>query len=161
MSLFNTLCMNYSQKAQNNSPSTTMNGVTFTNNGDGSWTVFGTATGGNAHVYVNQGSQMSGYNHIMIVKGCPSGGSTNTYYLEDPNMWQYPETGDGVRFVYNKTYGTNIRILIKNGTTVNGLKFWPKWFDLTDMYGAGNEPTIEEFNRIYNGDYYPFHKWVK
>ena len=53
--------------------SATVNGITFTNNGDGSWTANGTATD-RATKYllsVNQGNKPG---HKMLLIGCPSGG---------------------------------------------------------------------------------------
>lgn len=57
-----------------------------------------------------------------VVSGCPSGGSTETYSLN----WAYAgnDVGEGFSHVYNGTEG-QLRIRIKNGATVNNLRFYP------------------------------------
>lgn len=42
-------------------------------------------------------------------------------------------------------------------TSTNGLRFQPQAFDLTRLFGAGNEPTtIEEFKSSFPDSYYPY-----
>lgn len=42
-------------------------------------------------------------------------------------------------------------------TSTNGLRFRAQAFDLTQMFGAGNEPTtIEEFKALFPNDYYDY-----
>lgn len=42
-------------------------------------------------------------------------------------------------------------------TSINGLRFQTQAFDLTRLFGAGNEPTtIEEFRQYYPDAYYPY-----
>ncbi len=36
------------------------------------------------------------------------------------------------------------------------LIFTPQFFDLTMMFGDGNEPTIEQFHAMFPADYYPY-----
>ena len=43
------------------------------------------------------------------------------------------------------------------GTVFNDVKIKIQIFDLTTMFGAGNEPnTVEEFEKIFPADYYPY-----
>lgn len=43
------------------------------------------------------------------------------------------------------------------GATAGTYKFTLQLFDLTAMFGAGNEPsTVEEFEKIFPNDYYPY-----
>lgn len=43
------------------------------------------------------------------------------------------------------------------GATAGTYKFTLQLFDLTAMFGAGNEPsTVEEFEKIFPADYYPY-----
>lgn len=42
-------------------------------------------------------------------------------------------------------------------TSTNGLRFRAQAFDLTQMFGAGNEPTtVEEFKALFPNDYYDY-----
>lgn len=52
-------------------------------------------------------------------------------------------------FSFRKYYEeTNSPVSVKNAMV----------FDLTQMFGAGNEPTIEEFEAMFPADYYPYSK---
>ena len=130
----------------------TTNGVTFTNNGDGTITVNGTATADTSFMQTSAINNEGG--HKLLFIGCPNGGSNNTYSICYGGG--YKEFGNGLiitptateRFVY---------ITIYNGTTVNNLTFKPQLFDLTEMYGAGNEPTtVEEFREKFPNELYPY-----
>lgn len=142
----------------------TVNGVTFTNNGDGTITMNGTAT---ASIYVDiitDWLKLSTDKKYLII-GCPSGGRNDTYFLYVNNggaLWPY-DTGNG-------SIGTPIKInaivtiCITVGTTVNNLVFKPQLFDLTEMYGAGNEPaTVAEFKAKFPNELYDYSPrcWVK
>lgn len=149
----------------------TVNGITFTNNkDDGTITVNGTATNRAVNTYVIYSkTRLSGK---VLLTGCPSGGSSNTYY-----NYVYTRRGDGVWISGNNDYGSgcffnygitayNIlcQIIIEKGTVCNNLVFKPQLFDLTEMYGAGNEPTtVEEFREKFPNDLYPYQPycWAK
>lgn len=134
-------------------PSTkTVNGVTFTNNSDGTITVNGTATADTSFMQTSTINNEGG--HKLLFIGCPNGGSNNTYSIFYGGG--YKEFGNGLivsptatnRFVY---------ITIYNGTTVNNLTFRPQLFDLTEMYGAGNEPTtVEQFRQDFPEEMYDY-----
>lgn len=137
----------------------TINGVTFTNNSDGTITVNGTATADTSFMQTSTINNEGG--HKLLFIGCPNGGSNNTYSISYGG--EYKEFGNGLivtptatnRFVY---------ITIYNGTTVNNLTFRPQLFDLTEMYGAGNEPTtVEEFKQKFPDELYPYspYCWAK
>ena len=49
-------------------------------------------------------------------------------------------------------------LLLYRGDTANHVIVRPMVFDLTKMYGAGNEPTEEECQAIFGMPYYPYHK---
>lgn len=138
---------------------TTNNGITFTVNADGSITASGTATAAAA---------ISMYNipvvagHKYLFKGCPSGGSGSTYYSYLTGAGfpygGYNDIGAGNINVPTTT-GTASYVLarVNNGTTVTNLTFWPQLFDLTAMFGAGNEPsTVAEFEALFPEPYYPY-----
>ncbi len=132
------------------SATTTISGVTFTNNGDGTITANGTATS-RAVFYLRDST-----NSVMIrgkgfIVGDPEAGNAFINYdLYDDNKWVADNAsygGKGNIFTGRKeaTYGV-VYIAIEAGTSANNLIFKPQLFDLTQMFGAGNEPaTPAEF----------------
>lgn len=109
------------------SSTTEINGITFTDNGDGTITANGTATS-QAIYFMNTGNlylPKGGYKF----NGCPAGGSTSTYFLElyKHNPASYPkDSGEGGTF-YIKENNQYIQfyIVIRSGTIVNNLVFKP------------------------------------
>lgn len=114
--------------------SSELNGITYTDNGDGTVTANGTATGGNSWY------MFSAYNKTpnietklqdgvkYILSGCPQGGSENTYFLTygitTGEGETYLDTGNGVEIekgTGNRYWG----IYIMEGTTVSNLVFKP------------------------------------
>lgn len=100
---------------------TTVNGITMTNNGDGTYTVNGTATDDFDVAVVPYTTKQNTY---YTLSGCPSGGSETTYYL-DPRGYNF-DTGNGVVIKNpNQDFSNYIRIIVKKGTTVTNLLFKP------------------------------------
>lgn len=111
-----------------------LNGITYTDNGDGTVTANGTATGGNSWY------MFSAYNKTpnietklqdgvkYILSGCPQGGSENTYfllyYVTTGESERYVDTGNGVE-VEKGTGNRYWGIYIMEGTTVSNLVFRP------------------------------------
>ena len=100
----------------------TANGVTFTNYGDGTYTVNGTARN---TAYCQLAEQFT--NLVLSRKyklvGCPQGGGANTYLLYDDKNVGVKDAGDGT--VYTPTNQPKIYIRIMSGTTCNNLIFKP------------------------------------
>ena len=105
----------------------THNGVTFTVNADRSITANGTATTDvvfcffDAHntCLANDDNPMS-----VTLSGCPSGGSSTTYFLTQRN-YGFKDVGSGITFQTH--FGMNsYAITIKSGTTVENLVFKPQ-----------------------------------
>ena len=144
-----------------NLPTTkTINGITFTNNGDGSITVDGTATA-NADLNLQRVDNTTIIGHKYLMLGGAAGGSIQTYfYRYDSNGGtQAYDYGNGAIFTKTAEATTNITIRVISGVTVSGLTFKPQLVDLTSMFGAGNEPsTVEEFEAMFHADYYPYSK---
>ena len=142
----------WNQLNSNNTYTTTLAGVTFTKNGDGSWTVNGTATARSA------GTFMSGLSltptHKYLLRGCPQGGSQNTYYLGFGGI--AVDFGDGGIWTDPSYASSNLRLDFNSGQVFNNVVIWPQAFDLTAMFGAGHEPTLEEFNAMFPLEYYPY-----
>lgn len=136
---------------------TIASGVTFTNNADGTITVNGTA---NSNIYLDIISywlELSTDRKYIII-GCPSGGSADAYFLYVNNggaLWNY-DIGNGSIGTPIKQHGV-ITIAINKGVVVNNLIFKPQLFDLTEMYGAGNEPTtVAEFKAKFPNELYDY-----
>lgn len=100
---------------------TTINGITMVNNGDGTYTVNGTATD---DFDIALAPYTTKQNIYYTLSGCPSGGSKTTYYL-DPRGYEY-DTGRGITIInQNEDFSNYIRIVIKKDVTVNNLLFKP------------------------------------
>lgn len=100
---------------------TTINGITMVNNGDGTYTVNGKATD---DFDIALAPYTTKQNIYYTLSGCPSGGSKTTYYL-DPRGYEY-DTGRGTTIINpNQDVSNYIRIVIKKDVTVNNLLFKP------------------------------------
>lgn len=100
---------------------TTINGITMVNNGDGTYTVNGTATD---DFDIALAPYTTKQNIYYTLSGCPSGGSKTTYYL-DPRGYEY-DTGRGTTIINpHQDFSNYIRIVIKKDVTVNNLLFKP------------------------------------
>lgn len=137
----------------------TISGVTFTNNGDGSVTVNGTSThqyyseivipiDGSlfipGHVYLN-GTIKGDFAGFVALYGPVA----KDYIMEPQFIYTLPSGKDFYRFRYI--------IRVRRGMTANNYKCTPQPFDLTEMFGAGNEPkTVAEFKAKFPNDYYPY-----
>lgn len=100
---------------------TTINGITMVNNGDGTYTVNGTATD---DFDISLAPYTTKQNIYYTLSGCPSGGSKTTYYL-DLRGYEY-DTGRGTTIINpNQDFSNYIRIVIKKDVTVNNLLFKP------------------------------------
>lgn len=99
----------------------TVNGVTFTNNGDGTYTVNGTATEFCEFKICTAYTVGAGITYI--VHGCPEGGNKDTYYL---GLSGYgAEIGNGKVITPDKKFTNPVNIVVNKGVTVNNLTFKP------------------------------------
>lgn len=110
---------------------TTQNGVTCTANGDGTYTLNGTAT---SDTLFHIGYFIFEKDTKYKIVGCPQGGSLNTLYRLDGSLNANSDTGNGI--VYSGDGNKrNARIVVFNGATVNNLLFKPMiTTDLTATY---------------------------
>lgn len=100
----------------------TVNGITFTDNGDGTITANGTATD-TATFTLGTTSEYLDYDKSYILNGCPVNGSEGTYYIQtDVSNWI--DTGTGVEFMRDLSMA-GASIVIAEGTTVSNLTFSP------------------------------------
>ena len=135
------------------SGSFTNNGITWTNNGDGSVTANGTATALTSFTIQYKFSEDKIVGHKFYCGGV-SGGSTSTYYIR--LFGGHLDYGNPV--IYKLTQaahddaGTTAVLRVNSGVTVENVTFRPVFIDLTQMFGVGNEPSTLDDPRI---------KWIK
>ena len=147
-------------KFQNTS---SLSGISVTNNNDGSIIFDGTKTTSNV-VYFACGTYQITQNHKYYLYGAPAGGGNRTYSLYSvftptggSNLYSF-DNGNGVFFIGQATASGHgdIEILIAQNT-VSNLIFTPQLFDLTQMFGRGNEPTTpEKLWQKVTKKYYPY-----
>lgn len=141
----------------------TINGVTFTNNGDGSWAISGTATSRTVFLFLDanvsgklsKGDKICLSNPLNIESYGKFWYELNLIYIDGTDIYLsvvYKNIGT----LNNDVVFINGYIVVGNGETVNAtLK--PQLFDLTKMYGAGNEPsTINEFKAKFPDELYSY-----
>lgn len=136
---------------------TTTNGITFANNGDGTITANGTAIKDTYFTILSADLELSTHKKYLLT-GCPSGGSSYTYflYLDRDGALFNIDTGNGSIGTPTKSNAV-ITIFVRQGLTLNNLIFKPQIFDLTEMYGVGNEPTtVEEFREKFPNELYDY-----
>lgn len=95
--------------------------------------------------------------HKVLICGYPTGGGTDTYQLYLQENHKLRDEGEGViATVETDTFKPMIRIAEGDYPE---LVFTPQMFDLTVMFGAGNEPsTVAEFRAMFPDAYYPYAK---
>lgn len=138
------------------------NTVSLTNNGDGSISLTGAATDYEwvpitqisnrkiikDHVYLLGGNSYKSSLVAMYGRCILSTGDKDFGYFSYNNEW--------VRFISNYTGYFQIMLQMRD-VILDNFKITPQLFDLTDMYGAGNEPaTVAEFREKFPNDYYPY-----
>lgn len=98
----------------------TVNGITFTDNGDGTITANGTATA-DAMFFLAREMMLKG---TYTLAGCAKGGSNVTYFMALGSS-VVCDCGNGVSYTYASEISQNIFIRILSGTTVSNLVFKP------------------------------------
>lgn len=138
-------------------PNYTVNGVTFTKLDNGKFVANGTATGGDAY-FSDSFVPIKG--HVYLEKSCPKGGSAETYrsYITGSGVVMDTNYGSGVIAPLNvDTRVYIVPLMVKSGATVNNLVVYPQIYDLTAMFGSGNEPaSVEEFEKMFPDAYYQY-----
>lgn len=134
----------------------TQNGLTFTDNGDGSITVNGTATAEKTFFVCTTASKYPLEKGKYMLSGCPEGGGASTYriYLEfyKGTTWKYSisDTGSG-KFVDCSAIdytGVGIGIVITKDTVCENLVFRPKLVKFEDTAATEYEPYYESIEKI-------------
>lgn len=138
----------------------TLAGVTYTKSTDGKQATFnGTASTTNFFQLIQSGLDTSVIGHKYAIYTPRISGESSGYwffYLYNRNV---RDTGGGA--IWEATEAVNIVVGIEWNTasklpTFNNLTVnLPIITDLTTCFGAGNEPTIEEFRAMFPNDSYP------
>lgn len=120
----------------------TINGVTFTDNGDRTITVNGTATA-NAWYPISTRSASTIYatSGFYYLSGCPAGGNDSTYFIQcnvyndTTQVNAFNEIGDGRTQNLSKVEFTTISVNlnVRAGVTVNNLTFRPLLVNMDDI----------------------------
>lgn len=137
-------------------PATNTNkGVTFTNNGDGTVTLNGTSeSGGNLYTLNASVSVIAGH-YYYIYSGQLGTWKTCTFTV-DKSLSASKAEGEIRRQSYSHN-GVIAYLYIGKGATFNDFTVKPQFFDLTEMFGTGNEPkTVAEFKAKFPDDYYSY-----
>ena len=139
----------------NSRASSTQNGITLTNNKDGTWTLNGTATAHVTYPFVTSSFAFTNdHKYLFSLQGFNSSGiqlriNSNGVNINSSNIYIY-----GGSDVFETSYP---RMFVTGGTTLSNKKITFMIFDLTLMFGAGNEPTsVEEFNALFPKPYYEY-----
>ena len=119
----------WNQMLNDTRPNLTMNGITFTVGTNGVVTMNGTATGTARYDLDTRVDYIKGHKYAVI--GVPQGGSASTYRAVITG-YNYTDTIEA--FSADDYYTP--RVEVYEGTTVNNVKFNPRTYDLTAMFGT-------------------------
>ena len=140
------------------------NGITATADSDGTITLNGTTTAS----YINfrdvtpEQNKIGKYAFKLLILNNPDSISMKFGFLNRSNSTPAITSGSSTA-IYNQTQheislgkatgASGFAV----GTVFNDVKIKIQIFDLTAMFGSGNEPsTVEEFEKMFPADYYPY-----
>lgn len=140
-----------------NSKEITTKGVKFTLSGDGIVTLNGACTEEGQAIAVAVLTNVKG--HKYLLRANPLSGVYGVKQLLFSSQgYGDDQTGRGVIITNGssnaKWYYT---LYLYNGVTYDNVKLQPQIFNLTAMFGSGNEPaSVEEFEAMFPNDYYQY-----
>lgn len=139
----NSVVENQQFKINSTDQTRTLNGITMTDNRDGSYTFNGTATSetilavGGSIPTINIGDK-------YLVFGGAKGGSSTTYFLTQ-NSSGANDYGNGAVYTQpDNQYGRFLCVVIRNGVTVNNLVVKPQHISLTQWYPFNTPTTLTD-----------------
>ena len=140
------------------------NGATVTADSDGTITINGTTTAS----YINfrdvtpEQNKVGKYAFKLLILNNPDNIEIGFGFLNRSKSTPRITSGSSA-VIYNQTQyeislGKSTGISgFAVGTVFNDVKIKIQIFDLTAMFGSGNEPsTVEEFEKMFPADYYPY-----
>lgn len=141
----------------------TSNGITFTNN-DGVIIANGTAKPTASYSITDVGIAVIGHKYLL------AGGVNNSCYIDGYISYSVSDVhfgndiGSGYIFTANVSGMMRVLLRVVKNYAATNVMFKPQLFDLTEMYGAGNEPaTVAEFKAKFPNELYDYSPrcWVK
>lgn len=135
----------------------TQAGVKFTFSNDGIITLNGTATTTGNAVSLQSVKNQKGHKYLMVANPLSGVYGANQLMFSSQSFGQ-DSTGHGTIIVNESSNAVwYYTIYVYNGVTYDNVKLQPQIFDLTAMFGSGNEPTsVEEFEKMFPNDYYQY-----
>ena len=134
----------------------TSNGITFTNN-DGVIIVNGTAKPTASYSITGIGISVIGHKYLL------AGGVNSSCYIDGYISYNVSDVhfgndiGSGYIFTANVSGMMRVLLRVVTNYAATNVTFKPQLFDLTEIYGAGNEPTtLAEFRQKYTNDLYSY-----
>ncbi len=140
------------------------NGVTVTADSDGTITINGTTTASffNFRSITPEQNKIGKYMFKLLILNNPDNISMKFGFLNRSQSTPAITSGSSA-VIYNQTQS---EVLLgkstglsgfTTGTVFNDVKIKIQIFDLTAMFGIGNEPsTVEEFEKMFPATYYPY-----
>lgn len=147
----------WNQLVQPTSNEITGAGVKVTFSNDGIVTLNGTATTTGNAVSVQPVKNQKGHKYLMVANPL-SGVYGKDQLLFSSQSYGQDSTGHGA-IITNESSNAKwyYTLYVYEGVTYDNVKLQPQIYDLTVMFGAGNEPTtVEEFEAMFPDDYYPY-----
>lgn len=142
----------WNQLNLNSEKSATKDGISFINNKDGSWTITGTCSASDdesANIPIHAFAEQFVSGHKYLVKADKYFGENYGFAING--------TSTPLKKAAIVDYAFNPIIFVKDKVTVDNVTMRMNLFDLTQMFGSGNEPsTPEEFEAMFSADYYPY-----
>ena len=131
------------------------NGITFSHQEDGSFVATGKNIDGTmSYVYKNVDVTAG---HIYFSKSIKPGDVGKSYLAGITIGNSAYDRGNGAIATASQTGIAKFVVqMFENGAEAKNEVAHPRLFDLTLMFGAGNEPTAEQFERMFPKDYYPY-----
>ena len=145
----------------------TRNGITYTNNDDGTITLNGTATAWAAFEASAKFDIFLGHKYLLYPSPTDVNVSLQCGLRNASDVWltQWLCNSPTVFTLINENVATGqFWVGVAAGKTVSNVTVAPQAFDLTEMYGAGNEPkTVAEFKAKFPNELYDYSPrcWVK
>lgn len=131
------------------------NGITYRNNMDGTFTATGTVDA-NTYSYLSIPVHLVA-KHIYLSTSTQPGNVGTSHLTGEPIESKVIDSGYGA---LTRTKATGIAHMAvqfyEAGQTAAGEIAKPQLYDLTQMFGAGNEPTIEQFKKMFAQRIYPY-----
>ena len=149
----------WNQLVQPTSNEITGAGVKVTFSNDGIVTLNGTATTTGNAVSVQPVKNQKGHKYLMVANPL-SGVYGKDQLLFSSQSYGQDSTGHGA-IITNESSNAKwyYTLYVYEGVTYDNVKLQPQIFDLTQMFGSGNEPsTVEEFESMFPNGYYPYNE---